>query len=299
MLFWFPTQSCCLLLGYLCSSSSCPWGSLLQRAPSQCGKSVHSSWVNFRFPFEIRIFDKKQLHVPFMSLTLYFFLFLGIGWAMCLISAMVSIYYNVIIMYSIYYMFVSFVSIDTTLPWQTCFNSWNTDKCTTKPYPKLSELDEGNKTFELLSITNFRLNILLNVQNYKYTECLYSTSQRITCIFPLQNWTIKAVWRKPWAKWTAYLEPAWPTIRNSIRQCFSLTSQKNVKLNSEQLAKNSGRKLQTLANNKKKWTMLIPELCIHIALNWHGYKHVFRLFLLVFTGDRCFSYRKHPMGCMT
>lgn len=30
--------------------------------------------------------------------------FMGIGWAMCLISAMVSIYYNVIIMYSIYYM---------------------------------------------------------------------------------------------------------------------------------------------------------------------------------------------------
>lgn len=71
---------------------------------------------------------------------------------MCLISAMVSIYYNVIIMYSIYYMFVSFVSIDTTLPWQTCTNIWNTENCRIKPYPKLSELNERNKTMELIGI---------------------------------------------------------------------------------------------------------------------------------------------------
>lgn len=80
--------------------------------------------------------------------------FMGIGWAMCLISAMVSIYYNVIIMYSIYYMFVSFVSIDTTLPWQTCTNIWNTENCRIKPYPKLSELNEINKTMELIGLND-------------------------------------------------------------------------------------------------------------------------------------------------
>lgn len=79
--------------------------------------------------------------------------FMGIGWAMCLISAMVSIYYNVIIMYSIYYMFVSFISIDTVLPWQSCNNTWNTDDCRIKPYPKLSEMNEGNKTASLLTLS--------------------------------------------------------------------------------------------------------------------------------------------------
>lgn len=76
-LFWFPTQSCCLLLGYLCSSSSCPLGSLLQRAPSQCGKSAHSSWVNFRIPVDIKmilVFDKNQLHVPLMCFNPLFLL---------------------------------------------------------------------------------------------------------------------------------------------------------------------------------------------------------------------------------
>ncbi|KAK3100774.1 hypothetical protein FSP39_025139, partial [Pinctada imbricata] len=64
-------------------------------------------------------------------------LFMGIGWGMVSISGMVSMYYNVIIMYSIYYMFVSFVNLDDTLPWQTCGNSWNTDECRTEAYPDI------------------------------------------------------------------------------------------------------------------------------------------------------------------
>ena len=54
---------------------------------------------------------------------------------MVLISAMVSAYYNVIIMYSIYYMMVSFVSLDTKLPWQSCDPEWATELCRQEAYP--------------------------------------------------------------------------------------------------------------------------------------------------------------------
>ncbi|XP_071477252.1 sodium- and chloride-dependent neutral and basic amino acid transporter B(0+)-like [Diadema antillarum] len=52
----------------------------------------------------------------------------GVGYGMVLTSAYVGIYYNVIIMYTIYYMFASFTS---KLPWTSCTSSWNTDYCST------------------------------------------------------------------------------------------------------------------------------------------------------------------------
>ena len=51
---------------------------------------------------------------------------LGIGWIMVLTNAMVSTYYNVIIAWSIYYLYRSFT---TVLPWSNCDNDWNTDSC--------------------------------------------------------------------------------------------------------------------------------------------------------------------------
>ncbi|CAH1268033.1 SLC6A5 [Branchiostoma lanceolatum] len=53
-------------------------------------------------------------------------LFKGIGFAMCIISGLVCIYYNMIIAWSLYYMFASFTSM---LPWRTCDNWWNTPNC--------------------------------------------------------------------------------------------------------------------------------------------------------------------------
>ncbi|KAG9478357.1 hypothetical protein GDO78_013387 [Eleutherodactylus coqui] len=49
----------------------------------------------------------------------------GVGITMVLISTLVSIYYNVIIAYSLYYMFASFQRV---LPWTDCFE-WSDDKC--------------------------------------------------------------------------------------------------------------------------------------------------------------------------
>lgn len=49
-------------------------------------------------------------------------MFKGVGYGMVVISAIVSIYYNIIIGHCIYYFGVSFT---TSLPWSHCNNSWN------------------------------------------------------------------------------------------------------------------------------------------------------------------------------
>ena len=65
---------------------------------------------------------------------------------MAAISTMVSIYYNVIIMYSVFYMFVSFISLDGGLPWEKCNNDWNTIFCV-----EYNKEDENNTLSAYLS----------------------------------------------------------------------------------------------------------------------------------------------------
>ncbi|XP_010614296.1 sodium- and chloride-dependent neutral and basic amino acid transporter B(0+) [Fukomys damarensis] len=57
-------------------------------------------------------------------------LFQGVGITMVLISIFVTIYYNVIIGYSLYYLFASFQS---ELPWKTCSSSWSDKNCSRSP----------------------------------------------------------------------------------------------------------------------------------------------------------------------
>ena len=45
----------------------------------------------------------------------------GVGWAMLVVSFLVSIYYNVVIAYILRYLFASFTS---SLPWQSCRLEW-------------------------------------------------------------------------------------------------------------------------------------------------------------------------------
>lgn len=48
-------------------------------------------------------------------------IFKGLGWAMTMISFLVCIYYNMIIAYTIYYLFASF---NKEVPWQNCRDEW-------------------------------------------------------------------------------------------------------------------------------------------------------------------------------
>ncbi|XP_064636169.1 sodium- and chloride-dependent glycine transporter 1-like [Lineus longissimus] len=53
-------------------------------------------------------------------------LFKGVGCGMVVISAVVGIYFNVILAWTLFYLGKSFT---TALPWTTCDNAWNTDAC--------------------------------------------------------------------------------------------------------------------------------------------------------------------------
>ncbi|XP_014773765.2 sodium- and chloride-dependent glycine transporter 1 isoform X1 [Octopus bimaculoides] len=57
--------------------------------------------------------------------------FKGVGYSMLILVFLIIIYYNVIVAYSIYFLFASFTS---SLPWLKCNNKWNTCNCTVNIY---------------------------------------------------------------------------------------------------------------------------------------------------------------------
>jgi hypothetical protein len=69
----------------------------------------------------------------------------GIGFASIIISALVSISYNVVIAYAMYFLLVSLVSMDSNVPWATCGNEWNTDYCRTETQKITSSMNESEK----------------------------------------------------------------------------------------------------------------------------------------------------------
>ena len=52
--------------------------------------------------------------------------FSGVGYGMVIISGIVCVYYNIIITWTIYFLYQSFRAV---LPWSTCDNEWNTASC--------------------------------------------------------------------------------------------------------------------------------------------------------------------------
>uniref|UniRef100_A0A8C9EQG9 Solute carrier family 6 member 2 n=1 Tax=Pavo cristatus TaxID=9049 RepID=A0A8C9EQG9_PAVCR len=66
----------------------------------------------------------------------------GVGYAVILIALYVGFYYNVIIAWSLYYLFSSFTF---ELPWTNCDNSWNSPNCTDPKLFNASVLGNGTK----------------------------------------------------------------------------------------------------------------------------------------------------------
>ena len=50
----------------------------------------------------------------------------GLGWAMMIITGIMTMYYNVVISWVVYYLVRSFTF---NLPWGSCGNEWNTELC--------------------------------------------------------------------------------------------------------------------------------------------------------------------------
>ncbi|KAM8952909.1 sodium- and chloride-dependent neutral and basic amino acid transporter B(0+)-like [Pelodytes ibericus] len=76
-------------------------------------------------------------------------LFQGVGVAMVLVSALVAIYYNVIIAYSLYYLFASFRSY---LPWSDCFEEWADENCL-RGNAGICNVTLGNSTVILMNVS--------------------------------------------------------------------------------------------------------------------------------------------------
>lgn len=51
----------------------------------------------------------------------------GLGYGMAIVSAVVCVYYNVIIAWALYYIYQSY-----SVSWSSCENSWNTPSCISK-----------------------------------------------------------------------------------------------------------------------------------------------------------------------
>uniref|UniRef100_A0A663DM34 Solute carrier family 6 member 2 n=1 Tax=Aquila chrysaetos chrysaetos TaxID=223781 RepID=A0A663DM34_AQUCH len=66
----------------------------------------------------------------------------SVGYAVILIALYVGFYYNVIIAWSLYYLFSSFTF---ELPWTNCDNSWNSPNCTDPKLFNASVLGNGTK----------------------------------------------------------------------------------------------------------------------------------------------------------
>ncbi|CAL1277687.1 unnamed protein product [Larinioides sclopetarius] len=91
-------------------------------------------------------------------------LFKGMGFGMAVLSLVVCIYYNVILAWSLYYIYHSY-----SVPWSTCGNSWNTLNCvSSNAFTQLTNISAGNLTGKITTG--------LNVLNSTSAEDLWQNS---------------------------------------------------------------------------------------------------------------------------
>uniref|UniRef100_A0A7N8Y3G1 Transporter n=1 Tax=Mastacembelus armatus TaxID=205130 RepID=A0A7N8Y3G1_9TELE len=88
----------------------------------------------------------------------------GCGIAMLIISVLIAIYYNIIMCWTLYYLFAS---LKGSLPWANCRNEWNTVECKDKDMLLLGKTHtpshthtHSNKTYVSPSEEYFKYNVL-------------------------------------------------------------------------------------------------------------------------------------------
>ncbi|KAK7096791.1 sodium- and chloride-dependent taurine transporter-like [Littorina saxatilis] len=85
----------------------------------------------------------------------------GIGYASTIIVFLLNCEYNIILSWTLYYIFSSFTSV---LPWSNCNNSWNTPNCTTFDSKSPTNKSEVNETMAAnVSATGLAANVTANL----------------------------------------------------------------------------------------------------------------------------------------
>ncbi|XP_023674928.1 sodium- and chloride-dependent glycine transporter 2 isoform X1 [Paramormyrops kingsleyae] len=106
----------------------------------------------------------------------------GCGIAMLIISVLIAIYYNIIMCWTLYYLFAS---LKGSLPWATCKNSWNTMDCKDKDMLLLDSCILRERNITSIRNTTFCLspNVIGNLS--KLTNI---TSENKTYVSPSEEY---------------------------------------------------------------------------------------------------------------
>ncbi|XP_048237027.1 sodium- and chloride-dependent glycine transporter 2-like isoform X2 [Haliotis rufescens] len=137
-------------------------------------------------------------------------LFRGIGFAVVMISTMVCVYYNVLIMYGMFYLMVSIISLDGDLPWMSCTNSWNTPACTMEARPSFDNLTDVDK----LNITMRHMepdcvNTTLSQMNLNYSDLTYNlTISNFTACNDTKSWRLITPSEEYWSNFVLNIDQA-------------------------------------------------------------------------------------------
>ncbi|XP_040183840.1 sodium- and chloride-dependent glycine transporter 2 [Rana temporaria] len=92
--------------------------------------------------------------------------FQGCGIAMLIISVLIAIYYNIIMCYTLFYLFASLVY---TLPWASCTNPWNTPDCKDKDRLMLDSCLIGGHPKIQIKNSTFCMSAYPNLTMINYT----------------------------------------------------------------------------------------------------------------------------------
>lgn len=100
--------------------------------PALQGKLPQRLRDNWEKIAQIKVISHHLQFSTFLKSNLYIsshLFILGCGIAMLIISVLIAIYYNIIMCWTLYYLFAS---LKGSLPWANCRNEWNTEECKDK-----------------------------------------------------------------------------------------------------------------------------------------------------------------------
>ena len=104
-----------------------------------------------------------------------------------MVSFLVCVYYNIIIAWCLYYLFLSMAK---DVPWKSCGNWWNTPKCLSGPIPPITNnctALSSNTSNTLVNGTNALVNATASLVNSSFSNCTSQGAPKYTSP-PMEYW---------------------------------------------------------------------------------------------------------------